>query len=166
MATIKMIPGKREGETNVVIMRSQYRNGTNSKLYIDGELHSYCIELPWKNNEHQVSCIPDGTYKLAKQYSKHLGHHLQVLDVPERDGIAIHPANNAKLELKGCIAPVTNLTGEGTGTGSRKAFNGLLEKVDTGFTLGNKVHLTIITPNTIVPSFRQPLKTATAQRKK
>jgi hypothetical protein len=165
MATIEMIPGKKEGETNVVIIRSRYRNGTNSKLYIDGELHSYCIELPWKNNERQVSCIPDGIYKLSKEYSQHFGYHLQVLDVPGRDGIKIHPANNAKLELKGCIAPVTNLTGEGTGTESRKAFSGLIEKVYAGFALGKKVNLTIITPTSIDPSFRQPLKKATPKEK-
>jgi C4-dicarboxylate transporter len=43
--------------------------------------------------------------------------------------ILIHPANNAKKELKGCIAPVTSLTGIGTGSASRFAFEKLIAKI-------------------------------------
>ena len=37
--------------------------------------------------------------------------------------ILVHPANNALKELKGCIAPVTLLTGEGKGSQSRIAID-------------------------------------------
>jgi hypothetical protein len=37
----------------------------------------------------------------------------------------LHPANDARKELKGCIAPVTALTAPGKGTGSRKALEKL-----------------------------------------
>ncbi|MNR61353.1 hypothetical protein D3C85_1830900 [compost metagenome] len=39
-----------------------------------------------------------------------------------RDFILFHPANNAQKELKGCIAPVTKLSGPGLGLQSRQAF--------------------------------------------
>jgi hypothetical protein len=40
-----------------------------------------------------------------------------------------HPANNALQELKGCIAPVTKLSGPGLGLMSRKAFTQLKDLV-------------------------------------
>ena len=47
------------------------------------------------------------------------------MNVTGRDLILIHPANDAKLELLGCIAPVTVLTGIGKGSASRKAMTEL-----------------------------------------
>ena len=41
----------------------------------------------------------------------------------------IHPANNAQKELRGCIAPVTKLSGPGLGLMSRKAFTKLKDLV-------------------------------------
>lgn len=63
-------------------------------------------------------------------------------DVKDRDLILIHPANDALRELKGCIAPVTKLTGEGKGIASRLALEGLKILV---FKLGEEgpVYLTI-----------------------
>jgi hypothetical protein len=49
--------------------------------------------------------------------------HLQ--NVPGRDFILIHPANDAKKKLLDCIAPVTIQTGIGKGSGSRKALEKL-----------------------------------------
>ncbi|MFN7015135.1 MAG: DUF5675 family protein, partial [Bacteroidia bacterium] len=49
--------------------------------------------------------------------------------VPKRKYILIHPANNAKKELQGCIAPVTQLSGPGLGLMSRKAFTKLKDFV-------------------------------------
>jgi len=50
---------------------------------------------------------------------------LELVDVPNRKFILFHPANNAKKELNGCIAPVTKLSGPGLGLLSRKAFRKL-----------------------------------------
>lgn len=47
--------------------------------------------------------------------------HYLAADVPDCQYILIHPANNALLELKGCIAPVSIITGIGQGTLSVKA---------------------------------------------
>ena len=54
----------------IVLTRTYFPKGTNSKLECEGKLISYAIELPWKNNETKVSCIPEGKYFIQKRYSK------------------------------------------------------------------------------------------------
>ncbi len=54
---------------------------------------------------------------------------MEVLEVTNRNLILFHPANNALQELKGCIAPVTKLSGPGLGLMSRKAFAKLKDLV-------------------------------------
>lgn len=103
------------------IIRTYFKDGTNGMLLKDGHLICSTIELPWKKNEHGVSCIPEGKYLLKKRYSEHLGWHLLVTAVPQRDLILLHPANDALKELRGCIAPVSLITGEGKGSDSRVA---------------------------------------------
>ena len=44
------------------LTRTYFPDGTNGKLKCDGEFICYTIELPWKNNEKRVSCIPVGKY--------------------------------------------------------------------------------------------------------
>ena len=72
-------------------------------------------------NQKRVSCIPEGKYIIKKRYSKKFKWHLEVTNVVNRSLILFHPANNALLELNGCIAPVTKLSGPGLGLMSRKA---------------------------------------------
>ncbi|MEP0938203.1 MAG: DUF5675 family protein [Ekhidna sp.] len=105
----------------ITLKRKYHSNGTNGKLLHDAELICKTIELPWLENRRNVSCIPEGIYSLTKRNTKTRGDHLIVNDVPGRSGILLHPANNALKELKGCIAPVTSLTGPGLGSSSRKA---------------------------------------------
>jgi len=111
------------------LIRMYRTNGCNGKLFINGSLLCYTIELPWRDNQPQVSCIPEGRYELIKRYSPRLGHHLQVEHVAGRDLILIHPANDALKELKGCIAPVSALTGEGKGVASKAALEKLIAVV-------------------------------------
>ncbi|HEX6913600.1 MAG TPA: DUF5675 family protein, partial [Chitinophagaceae bacterium] len=72
-----------------------------------------------------LSCIPEGTYVLEKRWSARFNWHLHVTGVKGRELILIHPANNAREELRGCIAPVGLLTAPGKGLLSRAAFNRL-----------------------------------------
>src|SRR6476620_7785754 len=103
------------------IVREYFPKGTNGELFLNGERLCYTIELPWKNNQHQVSCIPEGRYELKKRYTERFGNHLIFLNVPNRSYILLHAANDALKEIKGCIASVTTLTGEGTGDKARDA---------------------------------------------
>jgi hypothetical protein len=107
------------------LTRTYFPEGTNGKLMCEGKLLCNTIELPWKNNEKRVSCIPEGRYFIRKRYSQKFKWHLEVVDVKNRSYILFHPANNALQELNGCIAPVTKLSGPGLGLMSRKAFEKL-----------------------------------------
>ena len=49
------------------------------------------------------------------------------MDVADRSLILIHPANDALIELEGCIAPVSILTAEGKGLQSKIALKKILD---------------------------------------
>jgi hypothetical protein len=97
----------------LILKRNYFPDGTNGKLECEGKLICNTIELPWKQNERRVSCVPEGKYFLRKRYSKKYQWHIEVLSVKGRSGILFHPANNAMKELNGCIAPVTKISGAG-----------------------------------------------------
>jgi hypothetical protein len=107
------------------LIRTYHPAATNGKILYQDRLMMYSIELPWKNNHTRVSCIPEGRYELVKRWSPKFSRHLQIMNVPGREYILIHPANEALHELKGCIAPVFFLTGAGKGIRSRKALETL-----------------------------------------
>ena len=127
----------------LVLTRTYFPEGTNGQLTCNGKLICKTIELPWKENERGVSCVPEGKYFIKKRYSAKHGFHLELLDVPSRSLILIHPANNALAELNGCIAPVTKLSGPGLGFMSRKAFATLKAKVYKALSQPESVSLLI-----------------------
>ena len=114
----------------VVLQRTYYSQGTHGVLLVNGEEICHTIELPWLNNQKRVSCIPEGSYRLRKRYNAKFKWHLVLETVKGRDGILIHPANDAKKELLGCIAPVQYHTGIGKGVYSRRSLDLLLTKLD------------------------------------
>jgi hypothetical protein len=77
--------------------------GTFGILHVNGKYVCDTLELPWKNNQKGISCIPEGTYKLSPFHSITNGECVYVEDVPDRAGIEMHAANFAR-QLKGCIA--------------------------------------------------------------
>jgi hypothetical protein len=106
----------------LILSRTYFPDGTNGKLGCEGKFICYTIELPKRENQNRVSCIPEGEYLVRKRYSKKFRWHMEVVNVENRSCILLHPANNALKELKGCIAPVTKLSGSGLGLESRQAF--------------------------------------------
>ena len=61
------------------------------------------IELPYKGNQRNISCIPPGTYQVKKRNSPRYGiGTFEVKDVPGRSFILIH-AGNYYQDTKGCI---------------------------------------------------------------
>ena len=127
----------------LTLSRTYFPDGTNGILECEGKIICLTIELPWKNNETKVSCIPEGKYFIKKRYSKKFQWHLDVLDVKNRNLILLHPANNALQELNGCIAPVTKFSGPGLGLMSRKAFTKLKNLVYPILDKNESVELTI-----------------------
>ena len=75
-------------------------------LYMNS--HKICdtLELPYNNNNKNVSAIPTGLYDLCVRSgadsTKYKYVHLQVLEVPNRSFILFHIGNSAK-DSKGCI---------------------------------------------------------------
>lgn len=120
----------------LVLKRIYLATAVRGELTLNGKHIAYTIELPWRENKKRISCIPEGTYILRKRYSEKFKWHFVLLDVPNRSGILIHPANDAQKELQGCIAPVTKITGEGKGILSRKALQVLTDALEPYRTSG------------------------------
>ncbi len=74
--------------------------------YVNGseKMRFKTMELPWKNNQRRISCIPAGRYKVVHRRSQKYKLHFHITDVPDRSYILIHPANFSR-QLMGCIAP-------------------------------------------------------------
>ena len=77
---------------------------TLGSLYRDGVLLCKTMELPWKNNQRSISCIPEATYKVIKQPPKESRPYpyFRIPNVPGRSGILIHRISYVS-GLKGCI---------------------------------------------------------------
>ena len=114
----------------LMLYRTYDSGGTNGDLYLNEVFQCHTIELPWLNNQHQHSCIPEGTYRLLHRWTPRFGKHFMVADVPGRSAILVHPANNAITELRGCIAPVLHLLGAGRGAYSRLALAHLVQVLE------------------------------------
>lgn len=85
---------------------SQNKETTGVLTAQKGNLSFSCktLELPWKNNIVNISCIPVGTYevKWTRSLKFPVGTY-EVQNVSARSGIRIHPANFF-YDLLGCIA--------------------------------------------------------------
>jgi hypothetical protein len=95
------------GVINLLIIREEFTNkSTIGSLYINGELMCDTLELPYKNNQRSISCIPSGEYKVrlrpARQSATRDYLHMILEDVPNRDYILFHRGNTAK-DTRGCI---------------------------------------------------------------
>lgn len=62
------------------------------------------LELPWKDNARNESCIPTGEYLVKKVHSPTFGECFEVANVENRSAILIH-AGNFKRDTRGCILP-------------------------------------------------------------
>ena len=92
---------------NLLIIRDTFtKESTIGKLYINGECFCDTLENPYINNERNISCIPEGQYKvrlrLARESATRDYLHLLVQDVPNRDCILVHIGNYPS-QTQGCI---------------------------------------------------------------
>lgn len=61
------------------------------------------LELPWRANQRNTSCIPPGRYRCELYKSPKRGYRLyKLLSVPGRTAIEIHIGNTTK-DTEGCI---------------------------------------------------------------
>ena len=92
---------------NLLIIRDTFSDkSTIGKLFIQGEMFCDTLENPWKNNVRNISCIPEGEYKVRLRLPRESATrdylHLLVQDVPDRSYILFHIGNTAK-DTSGCI---------------------------------------------------------------
>lgn len=114
-----------------IIRLEKGKNETIGVLRLFNKVICYTLELPWNNNQNDISCIPTGSYKCILVKYKEKERWL-IQDVPNRTGIFIHEGNKAS-EIQGCI-----LLGSGIGylnddravLGSRNAINELMIKTN------------------------------------
>lgn len=66
------------------------------------------LELPWVDNQKQISCVPEGEYNVVKRWSEKYRDHFHILDVENRSYILCHHGN-FNTDTKGCILPGENL---------------------------------------------------------
>ncbi|WP_028295900.1 DUF5675 family protein [Olivibacter sitiensis] len=125
------------------LKRRYHERGTNGTISYQNQLICECIELPWRNNKRLVSCIPEGRYRLIKRMHQRWGLQLAVVNVPGREAILIHPANNALSELQGCIAPVAKCIAPGVGNYSRVALERIKDLAYPALDAGEEVWLVI-----------------------
>ncbi len=59
-------------------------------LWITNGFEAKTIELPWKNNQPNISCIPTGTYKCRYRWSRKYKGHYHITGVPDRTWILTH----------------------------------------------------------------------------
>ena len=92
---------------NLLLIRDTFsEQSTIGELFLNGERMCDTLENPWKDNQRNISCIPEGEYKvrlrLARESATRDYLHLLVQDVPDRDWILFHRGNSAK-DTSGCI---------------------------------------------------------------
>ena len=98
---------------NLLILRDTFSDESIiGELFLNGERFCDTLELPFRDNQRSVSCIPTGEYKVRLRLPRESATrdyiHLLVQDVPNRDYILFHRGNSAK-DTRGCI-----LVGQGS----------------------------------------------------
>ena len=107
LKSTKSIPFNLDNKINLLLIRDTFtEESTIGRLFINGELFCDTLENPWKDNQRNISCIPDGEYnvrlRLPRESATRDYIHLLVKEVPNRDWILFHRGNTAK-DTSGCI---------------------------------------------------------------
>lgn len=71
-------------------------------IYGEGMRPLYTLELPWRDNHAEESCIPAGKYTCALINSPKFEQAWEVVNVPGRSEILFH-VGNSTADTKGCI---------------------------------------------------------------
>ena len=98
----------------------------------DDNFHFQTLELPWLDNQINISCIPEGTYTCRRDFYNRGGYEaFEVTDVEGRSEIKFHIGNWVK-DIKGCIAIGSKryINNEPMITDSRIAFNSFMQYLE------------------------------------
>lgn len=87
----------------VRLTRYKLEDKTLGLLVINSEQSFQTLELPWKDNKRNISCIPDGVYRYKIDFSNNKHRNvIELIDVPGRSQIQIHVGTKLS-HLAGCI---------------------------------------------------------------
>lgn len=115
----------------IVLRKERVPDGVFGEMraILDGDeqgpatLELQTVEDDWRENKPKISCIPAGLYQIQRTiYRKHGYETFEVMGVPGRSRILIHPANTEE-DLEGCI-----------GVGLRRGWLRVAKDEDTGAT--------------------------------
>lgn len=122
------IPDTAGGVTLRLVREESHDDGTFGVLSLPNGSTFMTLELPWRDNKPQISCIPPGTYKAKRRQTTRFGFAFEILNVKGRSGILIHGGTYAgstdkeqKANSQGCIL-----------LGTRRGHNGR-QKMITGY---------------------------------
>lgn len=92
-----------------LLIRSYKQDSTPGTLFINDDngdelLFVETLELPWKQNKQNISCVLPRTYIVKKRFTEKFKWHFHLQDVEERTWILIHPGNYTR-QIQGCILP-------------------------------------------------------------
>tara|TARA_R110002153_G_scaffold20513_1_gene69511 strand:+ start:4930 stop:5430 length:501 start_codon:yes stop_codon:yes gene_type:complete len=108
LQNLKMVKQNTEVKgVNLLIVRDTFTEvSTIGNLYLDDEWLCDTLELPYLDNQRNISCIPTGQYevrlRLPRESATRDYIHLLVKDVKDRDYILFHIGNSAK-DTRGCV---------------------------------------------------------------
>ena len=73
-------------------------------VLLDEPNKPFCLtlELPWKNNQSNISCIPKGEYTCKRTITPKHGETFEIIGVPGRFAVLLHWGNTVK-DSAGCI---------------------------------------------------------------
>ena len=94
----------------------------------------HSLELPWRDNAREISCIPAGLYPISKEIHPRFASVFRLSSVPERAGILIHPGNSV-YDTKGCILPGLDVDATIGIKSSRSALNRLYDLLPSTTTI-------------------------------
>ena len=86
----------------IIRLQSYVPDGTFGVIRINGEFTCLSLEPPWRNNQIDVSCIPEGQYLAERFDSPEFGETFRFIDVSPRSNVEFHIGNTIK-DTRGCI---------------------------------------------------------------
>lgn len=75
---------------DVYLFRIQGSNQGTLGLWLTTGFQARTIELPWRDNQSNISCIPAGEYPVVYRYSRKFKHHYWIQEVVDRGWILAH----------------------------------------------------------------------------
>ena len=91
---------------SVILRNVRTATFTAGNLLVFDDAHTVfrckTLELPWKMNRRNVSCIPEGLYTIHKDKTDRFPVCFRFENVPSRSGILIHNGNFTR-QIEGCI---------------------------------------------------------------